>query len=105
MTKTLTRARRAAKQNGKHIAHDVERIIKKAMAQTASANLTRKFQHFLTDSIDSAKEKSETLHRDVSKYAHKKPYTTLGIATCLGALIGVAITKSVDTFNHTHKRR
>lgn len=100
MAKTIARHR--TRTNNRTISHDVERMIRKAMTQSGAKNMTKKLKHLITDSIDTAKDKTENLHRNVGRIAHKKPYTSLGLAALTGALLVMAINKRLG---HHHHRR
>lgn len=110
MARTLTVTRRGRPTtrvthratNGR-IAQDVERIIKKAMRQTAAYGLQKRVKDFITDSIDNAKDKTETLHEDVANIAYRRPLTTLGLALLTGAAIALVVNKRIN--NHSRHRR
>lgn len=76
-------------RNSHDLYSDLQKI-KDAFSLTAS-DATYKASEFLTDSLDSIKEKSSKLQENVSNYTAEKPIKSLGIVFLAGIAIGYLV--------------
>lgn len=77
---------RHSSHNNYDLSADLARI-KDAFAD-ASFDVKGKASEVLTESLQTAKQKSNDLQHSMAKYIAKKPFKTLGVATLIGFILG-----------------
>lgn len=82
---------RSARHSEYNLLEDLERI--KSALSDATYDVKGKAGEFVTDSLHDMKEKTEEWQKGFTHYVTKKPFTSLGIAVGVGAVIGFFLHK------------